>query len=35
MIKKSNGRFDNYSISPSARQVLLHSGYKLIENGML
>ena len=29
MIKYVNGRFDDYSISPTIRQILLHWGYKL------
>ena len=29
MIKKVNGRFDDYSISPKIRQILLHWGYEL------
>ena len=29
IIKKINGRFNDYSISPAVRQVLLHWGYEL------
>ena len=32
MIKVVNGRFDDYSISPKIRQILLHWGYELVEN---
>ena len=28
MIKNANGRFDDYSISPKVRQILLHWGYE-------
>ena len=31
MMKDVNGRFDDYSISPVIRQVLLHWGYELLE----
>ena len=31
MIKDVNGKFDNYSISPKIRQMLLHWGYELTE----
>ena len=31
MIKDVNGRFDDYSISPKIRQILLHWGYELVE----
>ena len=30
-----NGRFDDYSISPKIRQILLHWGYELVENDLL
>ena len=29
MIRDSGGKFDDYSISPKIRQILLHWGYKL------
>ena len=35
MIKDVNGRFDDYSISTRIRQILLHWGYKLVENYLL
>ena len=35
MIKDFNGRFDNYSISPKVRQILLHWGYELVESDLL
>ena len=35
MIKDVNGRFDVCSISPKSRQILLHWGYKLVENDWL
>ena len=31
MIKNSGGKFDDYSISPKSRQILLHWGYELIK----
>ena len=31
MIKDSGGKFDDYSISPKIRQILLHQGYELKE----
>ena len=31
MIKDNVSKFDNYSISPKIRQILLHWGYKLTE----
>ena len=34
MIKDSNGRFDDYSISHKIRQILLHWGYELVENDL-
>ena len=34
MIKDVNGRFDDYSISPKIRQILLHCGYELVENDL-
>ena len=35
MIKKANSTFDDYSISPKIRQVLLHWGYELVESDIL
>ena len=35
MIKSSGGKYDDYSISPKIRQVLLHWGYKLKEKDFL
>ena len=32
MIKDAGGKFDDYSISPRIRQILLHWGYELTEN---
>ena len=29
MIKNSGNKFDDYSISPKIRQILLHQGYEL------
>ena len=34
-IKDVNGRFDDYSISPKIRQILLNWGYELVENDLL
>ena len=31
MIKDANSKFDDYSISPKIRQILLHQGYELTE----
>ena len=31
MIKNSGSKFDDYSISPKIRQILLHWGYELTE----
>ena len=33
MIKDANSKFDDYSISPKIRQILLHWGYELTEKG--
>ena len=30
MIKGKGAKFDNYSISPKVRQILLHWGYELV-----
>ena len=35
MIKDANSRFDDYSISPKIRQILLHCGYELVESNLL
>ena len=31
MVRGVNGKFDDYSISPKIRQILLHWGYELTE----
>ena len=31
MIRNANSKFDDYSISPKIRQILLHWGYELTE----
>ena len=31
MIKNSGSKYDDYSISPKVRQILLHWGYELTE----
>ena len=35
MIKDVDGKFDDYSISPKIRLILLHWGYELIESDLL
>ena len=35
MIKDVNSRFNDYSISPKIRQILLHWGYELVESDLL
>ena len=35
MIKDADSKYDNYSISPKIRQILLHWGYKLTEKDFL
>ena len=35
MIKDVNGRFDDYSISPKVRQILLHWGYELVGSDLV
>ena len=35
MIKNSGSKYNDYSISPKIRQILLHWGYELKENGFL
>ena len=35
MIKNSGNKYDDYSILPKIRQILLHWGYELIEKKFL
>ena len=35
MIKDAGSKFDDYSISPKIRQILLHWGYELAEKGFI
>ena len=35
MIKNSGSKFDDYSVSPKIRQILLHWGYELTEKDFL
>ena len=35
MIKDVNGIFDDYSISPKIRQILLHCDYELVEGDLV
>ena len=35
MIKNSDSKYDDYSISPKIRQILLHWGYELTEKFFL
>ena len=35
MIKDVNGTFDDYSISPKIRNILLHWGYEWVESDLL
>ena len=35
MMKDANGRFDDYSISPKIKQILLHWDYELVESDLL
>ena len=35
MIRDVNGRFDDYSISPKIRQIVLHWDHELVENDLL
>ena len=35
MVKNVNGRFDDYSISPKIKQMLLHWGYELVKSYLL
>ena len=32
MIKNKGAKYNDYSISPKIRQILLHGGYELVEN---
>ena len=32
MVRGVNGKFDDYSISPKIRQILLHQSYELTED---
>ena len=34
MIKDADSKFDDYSISPKTRQILLHWGYELTEKDL-
>ena len=35
LVKDVNGTFDDYSILPKIRQIVLHWGYELVENDLL
>ena len=35
MIKDADSKFDDYSISPKIRQILLHWGYELVESDVV
>ena len=35
LIRDANGRFNDYSISPKIRQILLHCRYELVESDLL
>ena len=35
MIKNSGSKYDDYSISPKIRQILLHRGYELTKKDFL
>ena len=35
MVRDANSKFDDYSISPKLRQILLHWGYELTEKDFL
>ena len=35
MIREAGSKFDDYSISPKIRQILLHWGYELTEKNCL
>ena len=32
MVKSRNAKYNDYSISPKIRQILLHSDYELVES---
>ena len=34
MIRDAGSKFEDYSVSPKIRQILLHRGYELIEKGL-
>ena len=34
MIKNKNAKYNDYSISPKIRQILLHWSYELVENDL-
>ena len=35
MIKKAGSKFDDYSVSPKIRRILLHLGYELTESDLI
>ena len=35
MVKNVNGRFDDYSVSPKIKRMLLHWGYELVKSHLL
>ena len=35
MIKNKSGKYDDYSISPKIRQIVLYWGYELVESDLL
>ena len=35
MIRNAGGKYDDYSVSPKIRHILLHWGYELTENDFL
>ena len=35
MIKDADSKFDDYSISPKIRYILLHWGYELVESDVV
>ena len=34
LIRDANGRFDDYSVSPKIRQIVLHWGYEFVERDL-
>ena len=34
LIRDANGRFDDYSVSPKIRQIVLHWGYEFVEHDL-